>query len=51
MPKDMTHGRVDCSTIARIDRDTADRLSHHLLEEGDIVLSPGRRRTERLDRP
>ena len=39
MPKDMTHGRVDCSTIARIDRDTADRLSHHLLEEGDIVLS------------
>jgi type I restriction enzyme S subunit len=39
MPKDMAQGRVDRSTIARIDQNTADRLSHHLLEEGDIALS------------
>lgn len=39
MPKDMAAGRVDCSTIARIDQETADRLSQHLLEENDIALS------------
>ncbi len=39
MPKDMTGGRIDLSTIARIDRETAARLSHHLLTAGDIVLS------------
>ena len=39
MPKDMANGRVDRSTIARIDADTADRLSHHLLAGGDIALS------------
>lgn len=39
MPKDMAHGRVDRSTIARISPDTADRLSHHLLAAGDIALS------------
>lgn len=39
MPKDMAQGRVDHSTIARVDQGTADRLSQHLLEEGDIALS------------
>lgn len=39
MPKDMAGGRIDLSTIARIDRDTAERLSNHLLSAGDIVLS------------
>lgn len=39
MPKDMAHGRVDRSSIARIGPDTAGRLSQHLLEPGDIALS------------
>ncbi len=39
MPKDMARGRIDRSTIARIDVDTASRLSHHLLAAGDIALS------------
>lgn len=39
MPKDMKDGRIDVGSIARIDQQTADRLSHHLLEAGDIVLS------------
>lgn len=39
MPKDMSDGRVDKSTIARVDRETADRLSEHLLEPGDVVLA------------
>jgi type I restriction enzyme, S subunit len=39
MPKDMTGGRIDLSTIARIDSETADRLAAHLVVEGDIILS------------
>jgi type I restriction enzyme S subunit len=39
MPKDMSDGRIDRSAIARIDQQTAERLSHHLLRAGDIVLS------------
>lgn len=41
MPKDMVNGRIDISTIARIDEPTLDRLNSHTLNEGDIVL--GRR--------
>jgi type I restriction enzyme S subunit len=39
MPKDMSDGRIDKSTIARVDRETADRLAEHLLEPGDVVLA------------
>jgi type I restriction enzyme S subunit len=39
MPKDMSGGRIDLNSIARIGDETADRLSHHLLEAGDIILS------------
>ncbi len=39
MPKDMAGGRIDLTSIARIDQETAERLSHHLLAAGDIVLS------------
>ncbi|MEJ7772059.1 MAG: restriction endonuclease subunit S [Geodermatophilaceae bacterium] len=39
MPKDMAVGRVDRSTIARIDKATARRLSQHLLAAGDVALS------------
>ena len=39
MPKDMAGGRIDLSTIARIDDETASRLSQHLLAEGDVALS------------
>lgn len=39
MPKDMSDGRVDVSSIARISPETADRLSDHLLTPGDIVLA------------
>jgi type I restriction enzyme, S subunit len=39
MPKDMAAGRVDETSIARISPETADRLSQHLLAEGDIALS------------
>jgi type I restriction enzyme S subunit len=39
MPKDMIDGRIDTSSIARIDNATVDRLSQHLLRTGDIVLA------------
>ncbi|MXY02180.1 MAG: restriction endonuclease subunit S [Acidimicrobiales bacterium] len=41
MPKDMVEGRIDTSSIARIDEVTRERLSAHILRPGDIVL--GRR--------
>ena len=41
MPKDMVEGRIDTSSIARIDDMTRERLSAHILMPGDIVL--GRR--------
>ena len=41
MPKDMVNGRIDVSSIARIDEPTLERLSSHILSAGDIVL--GRR--------
>jgi type I restriction enzyme, S subunit len=39
MPKDMSGGRIDRTTIARINAQTADRLSQHLLAANDVVLS------------
>lgn len=39
MPKDMTRGRINTATIARIDEPTADRLKQHLLSANDIVLA------------
>ena len=39
MPKDMAGGRIDLSSIARIDDATANRLSQHLLAANDVVLS------------
>lgn len=41
MPKDMANGKINTSSIARIDEPTLDRLNSHILNEGDIVL--GRR--------
>ncbi len=41
MPKNMVNGRIDVTSIARIDDPTLERLSSHILNEGDIVL--GRR--------
>lgn len=41
MPKDMVDGKIDTSSIARIDHETVERLSAHILRAGDIVL--GRR--------
>jgi type I restriction enzyme S subunit len=39
MPRDMVGGRVERSSIAYIDHQTADRLSQHLMTAGDIALS------------
>jgi len=39
MPKDMIAGKVDVTSIARIDDETRDRLSQHALAAGDIVLA------------
>lgn len=39
MPKNMARGRIDTSSIARIDGATAQRLQQHLLSADDIVLS------------
>ncbi|RII43578.1 restriction endonuclease subunit S [Galactobacter valiniphilus] len=39
MPKDMARGRIDTTTIARIDDSTAARLQQHLLSANDVVLS------------
>lgn len=41
MPKDMVDGRVDPTSIARVDDRVVERLSSHVLRTGDIVL--GRR--------
>ena len=41
MPKNMVDGKVDTSSIARIDDETVARLSTHVMKPGDIVL--GRR--------
>ena len=41
MPKDMVDGRVDTTSIARVDDRVVERLSSHVLRTGDIVL--GRR--------
>ena len=41
MPKDMVDGRVDITSIARVDDRVVERLSSHVLHTGDIVL--GRR--------
>jgi type I restriction enzyme S subunit len=39
MPKDMARGRIETSSIARIDEATAQGLKQHLLSANDIVLS------------
>ena len=39
MPKDMARGRIDTSTVARIDEATAARLKQHLLSANDLVLA------------
>lgn len=39
MPKDMVNGRIDTSSIARIDEETASRLKQHLLAANDVVIS------------
>lgn len=39
MPKDMARGRIDRSSVARIDEATARRLPQHLLSADDVVLS------------
>ncbi len=39
MPKDMVNGKIDQDSVARISKSTAERLSVHLLEAGDVVLS------------
>ena len=41
MPRDMVDGRVDTTSIARVDDSVVERLSSHVLRTGDIVL--GRR--------
>lgn len=39
MPKDMCDGRVDLASVARVSKETANRLCQHLLAEGDVVLA------------
>lgn len=39
MPKDMVEGKIGTCSIARIDHETVERLSAHVLRAGDIVLS------------
>lgn len=39
MPKDMNGGRIDRTSISRIDAATSNRLSQHLLAANDVVLS------------
>ena len=38
MPKDITDGRVDSASVARVSEETANRLSRHQLKPGAIVL-------------
>ena len=39
MPKDMSDGRIDAASIARVDDAVVERLSSHTLRTGDIVLA------------
>ena len=39
MPKDMSDGRIDAASIARVDDEVVERLSSHALRTGDIVLA------------
>ena len=39
MPKDISEGRIDMSSIARVGQGDVDRLSGHVLREADIVLA------------
>ena len=41
MPKDMADGKIDPSSVARVDDEVVERLATHILRAGDIVL--GRR--------
>lgn len=41
MPKDMSDGKINPSSIARVGDEVVERLATHILSEGDIVL--GRR--------
>src|SRR5439155_23490197 len=38
MPKDITDGRVDSASVARVSEETANRLSRHQLRPKTIVL-------------
>ena len=38
MPKDITNGRVDSASVARVSQETADRLSRHQIRPRTIVL-------------
>ena len=38
MPKDITDGRVDSASVARVSQETADRLSRHQIRPKTIVL-------------
>ena len=50
MPKDMSDGRIDTASIARVDDEVAERLSSHALRTGDIVLARrGRHRPTGVD--
>ena len=39
MPKDMSDGRIDAASIARVDDEVVQRLRSHALRTGDIVLA------------
>lgn len=39
MPKDMVGGRVDRTSVGRVNQATAERLKAHRLEPGDLVLA------------
>ena len=38
MPKDITNGRVDSASVARVSQETADRLSRHQIQPRTILL-------------
>lgn len=38
MPTDMSSGRINYSTVARIDEDKAAELKQHLVKKGDVLL-------------
>ncbi len=39
MPKDLINGRISEASIARVDQSHVQRLSRHIIEEGDILYS------------